>query len=180
MAVLLGQPPSTLPAELRKPAPLPTPSPQLAVGLPANLVRQRPDVRRAERSLASQVAGIGVATADLYPHFGLGGNLGWETVDFANPGKGITYTIAPYLKWNVFNRWRIKDNIRAQEEVAEQALLAYEQITLGALAEAESTKGTVNQAERRRLLTLKEPFVTVLNCSLRVRIQFSVMSSPVC
>ena len=149
MAVLLGQPPGALPAELRKPAPLPAPTSQLAVGLPANLVRQRPDVRRAERNLASHVARIGIATADLYPRFGLSGNLAWETVDFSNPGKGVTYTIAPFLKWNVFNRGRIKDNIHAQEEVTEQALLGYEQSVLLALAEVESSMVAYREERER-------------------------------
>jgi len=149
MAVLLSQPPSALPAGLQKPAPLPAPTAQLAVGLPANLVRRRPDVRRAERNLASQVALIGVATADLYPRFGLSGYLGWETVDFANPGKGVTYSVVPFVKWNVFNRRRIKDNIHAQEEVTEQALLGYEQSVLLALAEVESSMVAYREERER-------------------------------
>ena len=149
MAVLLGQSPNSLPAELNRPSPLPAPPPQLGVGLPVNLLRQRPDVRRAERNLASQVAGIGVATADLYPHLGLGGNLSWETVDFENPGKSLTYTVGPYFKWNVFNRRRIKGNIHGQEEVAEQALLSYQQSVLLALAEVESTMVAYREERER-------------------------------
>jgi multidrug efflux system outer membrane protein len=164
MAVLLGEPPGALQSELRKPAPLPVAVPQLAVGLPADLVRQRPDVRRAERNLASQVAQIGVLTSDLYPHFGLSGNLGFESVDFLNPGKGVTYTIAPFVKWNVFNRGRIKGNISAQEEVTQQALLGYEQNVLVALAEVESTMVAYRE-ERKRHVNLTEAVSATVNAT---------------
>ena len=150
LAFMLGQPPGALNAELQKPAPLPVPSPPLAVGLPANLVRQRPDVRRAERNLAAQVARIGVATADLYPRFGLSGNLGWETVKFENVGGGSTFAVIPFLRWNLFNRGRIKDNIRAQEEVTQQALLSYENTVLFALAEVEGAMSAYQEERHRR------------------------------
>jgi len=88
-------------------------------------------------------------TADLYPRFGLSGNLGWETVDFLNPGKGVTYTIAPFLKWNVFNRGLIKNNIHAQEEVTQQELLGYEQSVLVAIVEVENTMVSYREERER-------------------------------
>jgi outer membrane protein TolC len=73
LAVLLGQAPGTLSGQLRQPAPIPVPPPQVAIGVPAELLRQRPDIRRAERQLAAQTARIGVAKADLYPRLSLSG-----------------------------------------------------------------------------------------------------------
>ena len=72
-----------------------------------------------------------------------------ETVDFSNPGKGVTYAIAPFLQWNVFNRGRIKDNIHAQEEVSQQALLGYEQSVLMALAEVEGSMVAYHEEQER-------------------------------
>jgi outer membrane protein, multidrug efflux system len=76
--VLLGQTPGALNAELGKHQPVPVPPPEIAVGLPAEVLRRRPDVRRAERDLAAQTARVGVATADLYPKFTLLGSIGVE------------------------------------------------------------------------------------------------------
>ncbi len=79
IAVLLGEYPSQLHAELREPAPIPLPEAEVAVGLPANLLRQRPDLRSAERQLAAQSARIGVATADLYPRLALLGSFAFDS-----------------------------------------------------------------------------------------------------
>ena len=91
MAVLLGEQPGKVHAELKKPAPIPVPPRQVAVGLPADALRRRPDVRRAERELAAQTARVGVATADLYPKFTLSGSIGLEALSlrlFPPPGFG--------------------------------------------------------------------------------------------
>ena len=150
LTLLLSMTPGSLHDELRKTPPPTLPPATVAVGLPANLLRQRPDIRRAERNLAAQVARIGIVTADLYPRFGLSGNLGWETVDFSNPGKGIAYTVVPFLRLNLFNRGRAKANIHGQEEVAQQALLAYENTVLIALTEVEGAMTAYREERSRR------------------------------
>ena len=78
IAVLLGEQPGEVHAELEQREPIPVPPLEVAVGVPADLLRRRPDVRQAERDLAAQTARIGVATADLYPKFTLSGSIGLE------------------------------------------------------------------------------------------------------
>ena len=82
LAVLLGEAPGAVHAELSKPEPLPSLPPEVAIGVPADLLRQRPDVRRAERQLAAQTARIGVATAELYPKLKLSGAIGLQALSF--------------------------------------------------------------------------------------------------
>ena len=88
IAVLLGETPGSVHAELEKPEPIPVPPSQVAVGIPADIVRRRPDIRRAERELAAQTARVGVATADLYPRLILNGSVGLETLSLGDPDSG--------------------------------------------------------------------------------------------
>src|SRR5262245_34294862 len=88
LAVLVGTPPATLLDELRRVDRIPSAPPVVPVGLPSDLLRRRPDVRRVERELAAATARIGVATADLFPRFSLTGTLGVAAVDAANVFSG--------------------------------------------------------------------------------------------
>ena len=130
-------------------APIPRTPAGIAVGLPADLLRQWADVRTAERILASQTARIGVATADLYPSFSLSGFLSF---DFGNVGadSAIGWSLIPGFRWNLFDRERIRNRIRVEEARTEQAFVAYEQTVLGALEDVEnSMSGYVNEENRR-------------------------------
>ena len=144
VAVLLGQPPGTVHAQLEEPRPLPPEPPDVAAGLPADLLRQRPDVRRAERQLASQTALIGVATADLYPTFSLGGFIGLQAVDGGDllSGDSVTWGIGLPIRWDLFSGGRIRSQIRVEEVRTQQALVLYEQTFLFALEEAEGAMVT--------------------------------------
>ena len=93
LGVLLGKNPGTLHDELEKTASIPKPSEQITVGLPLDLLRQRPDIRQAERELAAQTALIGVATADLYPSFSLQGSIGMAANNFSD---AISYNCLLY------------------------------------------------------------------------------------
>lgn len=140
LAVLLGIRPGGLHQDLMEPRPIPLPPQQATVGVPADLLRQRPDIRRAERLLAAQTARIGVATADLYPSFSLTGFFGYESIDTGDlfdPGSRV-FSLGPSLRWNIFAGGRIRNQIKAQDAVARQALLAYEQAVLNALREVEN------------------------------------------
>jgi multidrug efflux system outer membrane protein len=139
LAVLLGEPPSSLYDELSGEGKIPVPPASVATGLPAEALRQRPDVRRAERQLASQTARIGVATADLYPRFSLSGFFAFEARDVSNFGDGATWGIVPGLRWNIFAGGRIRSNIDLQEARTEQALVRYERTVLRAFQEVEDT-----------------------------------------
>jgi NodT family efflux transporter outer membrane factor (OMF) lipoprotein len=106
-------------------------------GIPADLLRRRPDVRRAERELAAQTARIGVAVADLYPRFTLTGSIGLESLQAStlfdsDSGK---YSIIPGIRWPIFYSGSIRNNIKIQEAVQEQYLYAYETEVLNAVQE---------------------------------------------
>jgi NodT family efflux transporter outer membrane factor (OMF) lipoprotein len=107
--------------------------------LPAELLRNRPDVRSAERRLASQTAQIGVAAGDLYPMFSLNGFFEWqasESGNLFNP-QARTYGFGPSFRWALFDGQRIRNNIRAEEAKQREALAGYEQTVLGAYQESE-------------------------------------------
>ncbi|WP_020586506.1 efflux RND transporter permease subunit [Desulfobacter curvatus] len=106
-------------------------------GIPADLLRRRPDIRRAERELAAQTARIGVAVADLYPRFTLTGSIGLESLQAStlfesDSGK---YSIIPGIRWPIFYSGSIRNNIKIQEAVQEQYLYAYEAAVLNAVQE---------------------------------------------
>ena len=123
IAVLLGEQPGKVHAELEKREPIPVPPLNVAVGVPADLLRRRPDVRQAERQLAAQTARIGVATADLYPKFTLNGSIGLEALSFGNLSSAI-WSLAggPQITWAIFKGGAIRQNIEVQSALQEQYL----------------------------------------------------------
>ncbi|GJL61654.1 MAG: RND efflux system, hypothetical protein, NodT [Nitrospirales bacterium] len=152
LAVLLGQPPGSLDEELHKPTQVPLAPPSVAIGVPANVMRRRPDVRRAERELAAQTAQIGVATADLYPKFTLIGSIGLESFsasDFFMPTSRV-FSIGPSVQWNIFDAGRIRLNIEVQNARQEQALIAYEAAVLNALQDVEDLLVAYGKEMNRR------------------------------
>ena len=156
LAVLLGESPGTLHNELETPAPVPSEPPTVMVSLPAELLRQRPDVRLAERNLAAQTARVGVATADLYPSFSLGGFLGLQSRSGGNflDGGSLTWSVGLPIRWDIFSGGRIRSQIRAAEARTQQMLATYEQTVLSALEESENAMiAYTNQIERRDHLT---------------------------
>jgi NodT family efflux transporter outer membrane factor (OMF) lipoprotein len=152
LAVLLGEHPGALNSELGRPSAIPTPPAEITAGLPAELLRRRPDVRRAERLLASQTALIGVATADLYPSFSLGGFIELVAGNFADLGEGesVGWGLIPGLRWNLFAGGKIRNNIRVQEARTEQLLYLYEQSVLLALEEVEDALVAYEREKVRR------------------------------
>jgi NodT family efflux transporter outer membrane factor (OMF) lipoprotein len=152
LAVLLGVTPGSLNAELIDPSDIPVPPEEITVGLPAELLRQRPDVRRAERFLAAQTARIGIRTADLYPRFSLFGFLALESTDGGDLFKSSsgTWGFGLPIRWNIFQGGRIRAAIRVEEARTEQALLAYEQSVLRALEEVENAMVFYYQERLRR------------------------------
>lgn len=140
IAVLLGLPPGAVDEDLGVVAPVPAVPVSVAVGVPADLLRRRPDVAAAERQLAAATAAIGVATADLYPTLTLNGTIGFSASDLADIGTGAseTYGFGPSIRWNVFDAGRIRAQIRERSAQADQALAAYESAVLNAYEEAEN------------------------------------------
>ena len=155
LCVLLGVAPGALASELSNAAPIPVPPLAIAVGVPADLLRRRADVRRAERALAAETARIGVTEGDLYPRLALNGNLGLaaeELSDLTESASGA-FGIGPSLRWNVFDSGRIRRRVAAQEARTEQALVTWERSVLLALEEAENAMTSfVREQERRASL----------------------------
>jgi outer membrane protein, multidrug efflux system len=152
LAVLLGQFPSALQAEIAQEAPIPSPPAEVVVGLPTELLRQRPDIRQAERELAAQTAQIGVATADLYPALSLSGAFAFESFSSSDllQWDSRAFQFGPTLRWNIFDAGRIRSNIVLQEAVTEAALASYEQTVLSAVEEVETAMAAYLQEMQRR------------------------------
>lgn len=128
------------------PGPIPAVPDQVAVGIPADLLRRRPDVRQAELLAVAQNAQVGVATADLYPSIALTGSLGVVSISSGVGGGGasdlfssdsLTYTAGASFTWPFLNYGRIRNNIRAQDARLQQALVAYQQSVLLAAQEVD-------------------------------------------
>jgi len=140
LSVLIGQEPGFLESVLTRPYPIPTTPPQIPVGLPSDLLRRRPDIRRAEARLHAATARIGVAVADLFPRFFLTGSAGFSAADISRLGsdKSRFWSFGPSVSWPVFAGGRIRWNIELQNALEEQALLAYQQTVLTALKDVET------------------------------------------
>jgi NodT family efflux transporter outer membrane factor (OMF) lipoprotein len=153
ISVLLGENPGPLREEFAVSAEVPEPPDEVFIGIPANILRQRPDIRSAERRLAAQTARIGVATADLYPAFSLSGFLTQQTVgttkDFFS-GANSSWALVPGLRWNLFDGGRIRARIESEDALTEQALLAYQQTVLFALEEVEDSLSDFARERERR------------------------------
>lgn len=155
LAILLGLVPGSLDERLAPPFRKQIPSTEIAMALPAELLRRRPDVRRAERLLAAQTARIGVASAELYPSFSLSGALTLQAGDFGDLGDADSrgWSLVPGVRWNLFTGGKIRGQIQAEEALTQQALAAYEKTVLNALAEVENSLVALRQEEvRNRLL----------------------------
>lgn len=139
LAVLVGDAPANLLDELRPIDRIPPAPPSVPIGLPSDLVRRRPDIRRVERELAAATARIGVATADLFPRFSLTGTLGVAAIDAGKVFTGASrfFSIGPQMVWPIFAGGRIRANVHVQEARQGAALARYEQTVLGALEETE-------------------------------------------
>ncbi len=155
LAVLLGQFPATLHAQLNTPAVLPPLPDEVALNIPADTLRQRPDVQAAERRLAAETARIGQATAARYPSFSLGGSLGWRatTVGALGDSSSLARSVSASLAQTIFDGGRLRSRVDAQNAVQQQALIAYEKTVLLALEEVENAlAGYANGHERRAAL----------------------------
>lgn len=140
LSVLLGQQPAALDEELSSDKPIPTTPPEIPVGLPSDLVRRRPDIRRSEAQLHGATARIGVATADLFPKFSLTGSFGLQGTDISALGaiSNRFWSIGPSATWPIFDAGRIRWNIEVQNALQEQALLTYEKTVVTALQDVET------------------------------------------
>ena len=152
LAILLGEQPGALHQALAERKPIPVAPIETAVGTPADILRQRPDIRKAERELAAQTARIGVATADYYPKFTLSGSIGLETLSLKNvSGAGSQiFSFGPGITWRVFDAGTIRRNVEVQSALQEQVLIAYEAAVYSALEEVENSLVSYAEEHQRR------------------------------
>jgi NodT family efflux transporter outer membrane factor (OMF) lipoprotein len=139
MCILLGTPPTDLVQTLGVGA-IPEVPAELIVGIPADLLRQRPDVRRAEREVAAQSARVGIATAELYPHIGITGTIGYQAENFSRlfSQRAFTGVVGPVFEWNILNYGRLINAIRLQDARLAELIVAYQQQVLQAQVEVEN------------------------------------------
>ncbi|MFQ6024704.1 MAG: efflux transporter outer membrane subunit, partial [Acidiferrobacterales bacterium] len=139
LSVLLGMPPQDMRDILGGPMPIPTAARDVAVGVPAELLRRRPDIRRAEREAAAQSAQIGVAVADLYPRLSILGTIGISSSDFAEffTTGSVTGFGGPSFVWPIFNYGRFRNNIRVQDALFQELVVDYQNTVLKAAQEVE-------------------------------------------
>lgn len=152
IAVLLGEQPGNVHSLLGQQGSMQVIPLKLAIGIPADVLRNRPDVRRAERELAAQSARIGVATADLYPKLTLSGSIGFETLKMNVSPTSQTWSsnIGPGITWAIFRAGAIRQNIEVQSALYEQSLIAYNAAILSALEDVENALVAYAEEQNRR------------------------------
>jgi len=138
LCILLGMPPQDLVAEL-PPAPIPAVSRQVQVGIPADLLRRRPDLRRAERLVRAQSERIGIAEAALYPSISLLGSIEWQSrrLDDLFDADSVFALISPGFSWNILNYGRLVNGIELEQQRFREVVLGYQQAVLVAQQEVE-------------------------------------------
>ncbi|RJQ57112.1 MAG: efflux transporter outer membrane subunit, partial [Desulfobacteraceae bacterium] len=171
LAILAGMMPGQIDGLLAGPGAIPRPPRQAAVGIPAELLRRRPDIRLAERQLAAQSAQIGFAKADLYPHFSLFGTIGFRASDakFTPGGSGLGNLFeaesfeligGPGIRWDILNYGRIRNSVRVQDARFQDLLVSYENTVLEAAREAERSIAKRELEYERRLRQAHERAIT--------------------
>jgi NodT family efflux transporter outer membrane factor (OMF) lipoprotein len=154
LSVLIGEMPGALGLSSGNGVPQST---LVMEGIPADMLRRRPDVRSAERELAAQSALVGASVAELYPRFSLNGSIGLESLETSTFFKSgsESYSLVPGVRWPIFHWGSIRNNIKVQEARQEQALTAYESAVLTAVKEVrDALTDYQKEIERREALGL--------------------------
>lgn len=145
LAVLLGRTPQELNGLLTDIRPIPSTPEEIAVGVPQELIRRRPDIRSAERRLAAQGAQIGIAISDLYPQFTIGGSIvsnattvGAGSASDLFKSNSVGSSLFGVFQWNIFNYGRLSSNVRLQDATFQQLLVDYRATVLQAQGEVEN------------------------------------------
>lgn len=154
LSILLGKTPGELTLHTATRRDIPVAPAQIAVGVPADLLRRRPDVRQAEYQAASQSALIGVAQADLYPSFSLLGSIGLQSSNTGASDAGdlfgsdsLKYSVGPVFSWKILNYGRLRNNVRVQDARYQQALVNYRETVLRAYQETEDAMIAFHQSQ---------------------------------
>jgi NodT family efflux transporter outer membrane factor (OMF) lipoprotein len=156
IAVLTGQAPEALDAELAQAKALPPP-PSIPPGVPSELLRRRPDVREAERQLAASTADIGVAVADLYPRFSLTAAPALVSTALSSllEWGSRSFSVGAAVDWPLFAGGRTRGNIAVANARQEQALVAYRKSVLTALQDVEDALDRI-EGDRGKLDNMRK------------------------
>ncbi len=157
LAILVGTTSEEVGTQLAAVQAIPQPPAEVAVGIPADRVLQRPDIRKAERQFAAETARIGVATAGLYPTFSLTGTLGFSALaagDLLDSNSQL-YGFGPTFQWNLFNMGRTRQQIAMQDARTAQAMHSYELAVQEAIKEVEDSLNGYHE-QQRRVVALQE------------------------
>ena len=140
LATLLGRPPHNLNYLLGEKGDIPTVAPTMAIGMPQDIIRHRPDLRAAERRLAAQSERIGVAQSELYPSFTIGGSIGSSAPESGElfQSESEVWNVLGGFQWNIFNYGRLKSNVRLQDARFQQQLVDYYDSVIRAQGEVEN------------------------------------------
>jgi NodT family efflux transporter outer membrane factor (OMF) lipoprotein len=156
LCLLMGMPPSDLQHLLGAKSAIPAPPPQVALGIPADLLRRRPDIQTAEWRAAAQCAQIGVSKADLFPAFSLSGSFGFSATDVGQftlgdmfQSKSRSWAFGPSAQWNIFNYGRIMNQVRVQDARFQELLITYQNTVLKAQQEVENALIAFLKAQQR-------------------------------
>jgi len=156
LGVLLGLPPGRLSDVLESASQIPVSPPQVVIGIPADLLRRRPDIRSAELQTAAQCAQIGVAKSALYPAFSLTGNFGLLSTDIGRSSLSDMFSwgsrniqTGPSIQWNILNYGQITNNVRVQDARFQELLITYQNAVLKAQQEVEDNLAAFLKAQDR-------------------------------
>lgn len=152
LSVLVGEPPAALEHRLTEAAPLPANPPIVPVGLPADLLTRRPDLRRARMDLVAAAARVGAAKADLFPKITLTGVVGRQSTDLSGftLGAGNFFSVGPGITMPIFEAGRIRANIAARKQQVAEAQSQYQSLLLQALRETEDALSNYRREQERR------------------------------
>src|SRR5437762_5994942 len=176
LAVLLGMPPQPMEPLLRGSSGIPVPPKTVAVGIPADLVRRRPDIRAAELAAMSQSAQIGIAESNLYPAFSLTGTFGTAAANVPQSrlvqnklkrvfeGRGITFAFGPAFTWNILNYGQITNEVRVQDAALQTLLVDYQNAVLTAQQQVEN--GLTSFLQGREQVDFLRESVAAANAAL--------------
>jgi len=172
--ILLGKAPGTVQPRLAAARDLPAMPDRIAVGIPADTLRRRPDIRAAERTLAAETARVGVAEAARYPAFNLSGSIGLEALTAENLGTSgaAASSLLAGITAPIFNAGRLRHQVEIQDAVREQAQVAYEQAVLGALQDVENALVALKR-NRERGEALAGAVAAARNAAQLARQQYS-------
>ena len=152
LSVLVGCPPGELDQLMSEVRPIPSPPTEIAIGIPADLLRRRPDIRRAESEVAGQTARIGAALGEMYPKFSILGSFSLDAQDFSKlfNADAIGASVGPQMQWNVLNFGRLRCNVYVQEARQGQYAVRYQNAVLLAAEEVDNALVSYVREKQRR------------------------------